>query len=143
MSELSKLSELSCREHQRQGWLDQPFRLHLTGVNVDPGVIARSATRAAGLGMSPDVDFQTAPLPESVLPDRLHAVLALHACDTATDEAMAAGLIRRADLIAVAPCFHAELSRHFQESSTRHTGRPLAVIMLCGLTGQVPIPKSR
>ena len=37
------------------------------------------------------------------LPERLHMVLALHACDTATDDAMALAVRRNADYIAAVP----------------------------------------
>ena len=42
---------------------------------------------------------------------RLHGVFALHACDTATCDAIALGVARAAELIAVAPCCQAELAR--------------------------------
>jgi SAM-dependent methyltransferase len=40
-----------------------------------------------------------------------HLVVALHACDTATDDALRYGLRTGADVIAVAPCCQAELAR--------------------------------
>jgi SAM-dependent methyltransferase len=40
-----------------------------------------------------------------------HAVISLHACDTATDDAIALGLANEVELIAVAPCCQAELAR--------------------------------
>ena len=39
-----------------------------------------------------------------------HAVLALHACDTATDDALAAALRAQANIVMVAPCCQAELA---------------------------------
>ena len=45
----------------------------------------------------------------------LSMVLALHACDTATDDAIVLGVRGNADLIAVAPCCHAELARRWSE----------------------------
>ena len=43
--------------------------------------------------------------------DSIDAVVALHACDTATSDAIALGVATGADLIAVAPCCQAELAR--------------------------------
>ena len=40
----------------------------------------------------------------------LHAVISLHACDTATDDAIAVGIAAGAELIAVAPCCQAQLA---------------------------------
>jgi hypothetical protein len=42
--------------------------------------------------------------------DPLDVLIALHACDTATDDAIARGIKARAALIVVAPCCHHELS---------------------------------
>ena len=47
----------------------------------------------------------------------IHALVALHACDTATDDAIALGLAREIALIAVAPCCQAELSAKWAELS--------------------------
>ena len=44
------------------------------------------------------------------LPERLHLVLALHACDTATDDALALAVRKNADHIAVVPCCQAEVA---------------------------------
>jgi len=41
----------------------------------------------------------------------VHGVIALHACDTATCDALALGVALEAELIAVAPCCQAELAR--------------------------------
>lgn len=50
----------------------------------------------------------------TVLPDpAVHLVVALHACDTATDDALALGLSMRAPAIAVVPCCQAELAKHW------------------------------
>jgi len=46
---------------------------------------------------------------ESARLDRADALVALHACDTATDDAIAKGIQAGASLILVAPCCHKEL----------------------------------
>lgn len=46
----------------------------------------------------------------SALPARVDVVTALHACDTATDDAIRFGLARSADFIAVVPCCQAEVA---------------------------------
>lgn len=45
------------------------------------------------------------------LPETIDAVTALHACDTATDEAIAFALARNAKFIALVPCCQAEVAR--------------------------------
>jgi hypothetical protein len=59
--------------------------------------------------------FQTASLAEAQLPERVHLVCALHACDTATDEALALAIRHKADHVAVVPCCQAELARQLKE----------------------------
>ena len=45
------------------------------------------------------------------------AVIALHACDTATDDAIYQGIRAGADLIAVAPCCHKQVRRQMEAGS--------------------------
>ncbi len=45
------------------------------------------------------------------LPERIHFTLALHACDTATDEAWLRALKAKSDHIALVPCCQAEVSQ--------------------------------
>jgi len=46
------------------------------------------------------------------LPAQIDLVTALHACDTATDDAIAFGLAKRARAFALVPCCQAEVARH-------------------------------
>ena len=52
----------------------------------------------------------------------VHAILSLHACDTATDDAIALGVRHGAELIAVAPCCQAELARAWAELAETRNG---------------------
>jgi hypothetical protein len=45
------------------------------------------------------------------LPEQIEVVTALHACDTATDEAIAFALKKKAKVIALVPCCQAEVAR--------------------------------
>ncbi|HVK60472.1 MAG TPA: SAM-dependent methyltransferase, partial [Bdellovibrionales bacterium] len=49
------------------------------------------------------------------LPDTIEAVTALHACDTATDEAIAFALKKNAKFIALVPCCQAEVARELDK----------------------------
>lgn len=56
------------------------------------------------------------------IPEQIDAVTALHACDTATDEAIAFALKREAKLIALVPCCQAEVARLLDDVSPRASG---------------------
>jgi len=58
-----------------------------------------------------------APPSADALPERLHLVTALHACDTATDDALLLALRRKADHIALVPCCQAEVAAQLKDRS--------------------------
>ena len=61
------------------------------------------------------------------LPERFDVVTALHACDTATDDAIAFGLQKRARAFVLVPCCQAEVARHLsQNKALSLTRAPLA-----------------
>lgn len=47
-----------------------------------------------------------------------HILIALHACDTATDDAIYKGITANADLIVVAPCCHKQIRRQLEAGKT-------------------------
>lgn len=79
-----------------------------------PELTAQAAERAQRLGYE-RMRFATASLEKAPWPDRPHLVVALHACDTATDDALLGGLTRNADYLAVVPCCQAEVARQLKE----------------------------
>jgi len=50
----------------------------------------------------------------------LNVLIALHACDTATDEAIYQGITANADLIGVAPCCHKQIRREMEKHSVQN-----------------------
>ena len=69
------------------------------------------------------VDATASPL----LPSHIDLVTALHACDTATDDAIAFGLAKHARAFALVPCCQAEIARHLGGSRALMLSRtPLA-----------------
>jgi hypothetical protein len=62
-----------------------------------------------------------------VLPERIDVVTALHACDTATDDAIAFGLQKKALFMVLVPCCQAELASHLRQNKALNLNRtPLA-----------------
>ena len=49
-----------------------------------------------------------------------HVLIALHACDTATDDAIEKGIIAGADLIVVAPCCHKQIRREMEKHKVQN-----------------------
>ncbi|MCW3121658.1 MAG: SAM-dependent methyltransferase, partial [Flavipsychrobacter sp.] len=47
-------------------------------------------------------------------------LIALHACDTATDDAIAKGIAAKAELIVVAPCCHKQVRREIEKNKTNN-----------------------
>ncbi len=74
-----------------------------------PDLTERARERAAKLGFR-RMKFQTATLEMAELPEWIHLLLALHACDTATDDALWLAISRGADHVAVVPCCQAEVA---------------------------------
>ncbi len=105
-------------------WIARAQGHHLTVLGVDRNaeVIEECRRRAALAELADVVTFQAAPL-ETIDASGMHGVFALHACDTATCDAIALGVNAGAELIAVAPCCQAELARAWSElAETAQTG---------------------
>ena len=88
----------------------------LYSVESRPDLCARARDRAQRLGFE-RMHFVQAPLSEvgTEVPERLHVVTALHACDTATDDALALAVRRNADHVAVVPCCQAEVAAQLKD----------------------------
>jgi hypothetical protein len=76
----------------------------------------RAEAIARRLGMD-RLRFVHAAIDAAPVPDRLHLVTALHACDTATDDALLLAIGHGADHVAVVPCCQAEVARQLERAS--------------------------
>jgi hypothetical protein len=86
----------------------------LTAVEARAELARAGAARASRLGFD-RLRFLEAPIADAPVPARVHLVTALHACDTATDDALALAIRRGADHVAVVPCCQAEVARLLAE----------------------------
>jgi hypothetical protein len=86
----------------------------LWAIEARPELAAGAAARAARHGQE---RFHLVPglIAGADVPERLHVVTALHACDTATDDALALAIARGADHVAVVPCCQAEVARQLAQ----------------------------
>jgi hypothetical protein len=86
----------------------------LHAVESRPELVAKASETAARLGYG-RMHFVGATIEKAELPERLHLVTALHACDTATDDALLLAIRHNADHVAVVPCCQAEVARQLAE----------------------------
>lgn len=103
-------------------------QMHFVGSRV-VGIEARAelvaeCNRIVAAGGFPRLHFQAGSIASTAL-DVADALIALHACDTATDDALARGIGAGARLLVVSPCCHKELRPQIVpppvlESSLRH-----------------------
>jgi hypothetical protein len=85
----------------------------LVAIEARPELSAQAAERAARFGHE-RFRVATGAIAETTLPQRPSVVTALHACDTATDDALALAIERAADHVAVVPCCQAEVARQLE-----------------------------
>lgn len=85
-----------------------------------PELTERAKGRAQKLGFD-RMRFLTSHLEGAEYPPRVHLFVALHACDTATDDALAAAVKHNADWVAVVPCCQAEVARQLKEHKDQAT----------------------
>ena len=84
-------------------------RLEVIGIDRDADVIAEARRRTELAELADAVTFEVGDV--ASFAQTVHGVVALHACDTATCDALALGIRLGADVLAVAPCCQAELAR--------------------------------
>jgi hypothetical protein len=62
------------------------------------------------------------------LPAQIDIVTALHACDTATDDALDFGLARNAKHIVIVPCCQAEVAKTLKQNKSKQLASPMSEI---------------
>jgi SAM-dependent methyltransferase len=90
--------------------------VRLTGVDVKEQSRSHNAQVAEGLGV--EAHFVVGTIGGVQLDPAPEVVLALHACDTATDEALAQAVGWGAQLVLAAPCCHHDIAAQLRRSPT-------------------------
>lgn len=80
----------------------------IQGIETRPELVAACNRAAETHGLGTRLTFNAGTIADAELP-ALDVLIALHACDTATDDALARGLAAGAALLVVSPCCHKEL----------------------------------
>ena len=84
-------------------------RVELVGLDANPQVIETVRAIAESLGYD-EARFEATAIDDYASAEKIDLLVSLHACDTATDDAIAAGVRLGAEAIVVAPCCHHELA---------------------------------
>ncbi len=103
---------------------------HIYGIEAREELVTKSRALASELGFD-RMSFIASSVAEATesdtLPSQIDVVTALHACDTATDDAIRFGRLKRAKFMVLVPCCQAEVSRKLNLDKARSLSRtPLA-----------------
>ena len=103
---------------------------HVYGIETRPELVQKSRELAQRLGFA-RMSFLNLSVAEATraaeLPEHIDIVTALHACDTATDDAIAFGLEKHARYMVLVPCCQAEVARVLSSGKALSLSRtPLA-----------------
>jgi len=105
-------------------------RGHIYGIETRPDLVEKSRALAVRLGFE-RMSFLNLSVAESTdareMPASVDVVTALHACDTATDDAIAFGLQKKARAMVIVPCCQAEVAACLRQGKALQLARtPLA-----------------
>ena len=93
-------------------------RLHLDvdikGVEIRPDLVLKINEIIKSSGLK-GLEFVESSI-EAYHPEKLAVLIALHACNTATDDAIASGIRAGAELIVCAPCCHKQIRQEMERS---------------------------
>ena len=100
---------------------------HIYGIETREELVQKSAELADRLGFGEGMSFLNLSVAESTgsskLPATVDVVTALHACNTATDDAIDFALKKKAKHIVLVPCCQAEIASVLRKNKGRDLGR--------------------
>jgi SAM-dependent methyltransferase len=88
--------------------------VHVTGIDIRTESRNRNIDIAAKLGISSTMDFRAEEISQTTV-GKVDVAMALHACDTATDEAIAWAVNHDVKLMLLAPCCHHDLQSQLMD----------------------------
>ncbi len=116
------LHDLFFKQHAPAG------RIH--GIETRDELVMSSRRLADKLGFAAGMRFHKLSVAESIhserLPERIDVVTALHACNTATDDAIRFALEKRARFIVLVPCCQAEVASVLRQNKQQALRQPIA-----------------
>ncbi len=104
---------------------------HVYGIETRDELVKRSIELQKKFGFE-NMSFLNISVAESVqarqLPAKIDIVTALHACDTATDDAIEFALARDAKHICLVPCCQAEVAKTLKQNKAKQLASPMAEV---------------
>jgi len=88
--------------------------VHVVGIDVREASRERNQEIAEALGISNSIEFRAEEIATTTKSD-VNVAIALHACDTATDDALAWAVKNGAEIILAAPCCHHDVQSQMVE----------------------------
>ena len=85
----------------------------VTGIDIRPDSRDRNNTIAEKLGITKTITFKAEEISKTTS-DSADIAIALHACDTATDDAIAWAVNSQAKLLLIAPCCHHDIQKQIE-----------------------------
>jgi SAM-dependent methyltransferase len=89
--------------------------VHVTGIDVRPASRDRNNEIAAKLEITDTITFKAEEIASTTV-NKVDVAIALHACDTATDDAIAWAVNGGAKLLLIAPCCHHDIQKQMDQS---------------------------
>ncbi len=103
------------------------MEVDVVGIDIRPESRRRNEEVSSKLGISSSIHFRAEEISNASV-DRVDVVMGLHACDTATDDAIAWAVEHDAKLLFIAPCCHHDLQTQLVD-----TPEPWQIISKHGL----------
>ena len=104
---------------------------HIYGIETRVELVDKSRELAARLGFA-GMSFLNLSVEQSIASDRLPAqvdiVTALHACNTATDDAIRFALAKQARFIVLVPCCQAEVAAALRKNKSKALASPISEV---------------
>lgn len=126
--ELRTIADMGCGKGYLTFGLWHLLRTRIIGVEQRPELVTAAKQLARRIGAT-GLEFVTGTI-ESVELPAVDALIALHACDTATDDAIRRGIDGKAKLIVVAPCCHKQVRPQLGKPE------PLAPVLAHGMMAE-------
>ena len=100
------------------------------GIDVRPKLMNEVNAIAKDLGSDFDgLQFMTGTIESADINDNIDILIALHACDTATDDSLWYGIKKNASVIVSAPCCHKQVRRYLDAHVAKASDHPYADVL--------------